>query len=108
MSPALILSIVAILIIGWIGLYKLTPNFRRNLTAEQAREVADRVKATEAKKRVCREWVELKRRIRAAAANGATKMMFLGGMTAENEKRLTDMGYTIINGWNISWTKRKD
>ena len=107
MSPSFIVAIVVILIVGWIGLYKLTPEFRRNLTAEQAREAADRVKAKEAKKRVRREWAELKRRIRAEVANGATKMMFAGGMTAENEKRLTDMGYRV-DGWTVRWTKQTD
>lgn len=106
MSPSFIVAIVVILIVGWISLYKLT-EFRRNLTAEQAREAADRVKAKEAKKRVCREWAELKRRIRAEVANGATKMMFVGGMTAENERRLIGMGYRV-DGWTVRWTKQTD
>jgi hypothetical protein len=102
MSPALILSIVAILIIGWIGLYKLTPNFRRNLTAEQAREAADRVKATEAKKRVCREWTQVNDAIRRSTNDGAVYLSW-PGLCAENEKRLIEAGYEVyfdIIRWN--------
>ncbi len=94
---------MAILLLGWYGLYKLTPEFRRNLTAEQAREAADRAKAKEVKQRVQREWILVNNAIRRAVATGSVRVQW-SGLYPENEQRLIEAGYTV-DAFSIRWEK---
>lgn len=97
MSPSFIVAIV-------VGFFKLTPEFRRNLTAEQALEASNRAKAKKAKQRVQCEWTQVNAAIRRETEAGSGYVEW-SSLFPENEKRLIVAGY-IVDRFGIRWDKK--
>lgn len=105
MSPALILSIVATLFIGWYGFYKFTTGFRLNLTADKALKISIRANDVDAKRRIRNEWDVLQTFIRRHANNGSETLR-IGHLYPENIRRLRANGFEVIDGVGIQWSKK--